>query len=263
MGKRRGTILKRLLIIVVLLCAVDVMAQGLIWGKPRRRLKPVVAAGPSLPTPTFWWKMTGTDTNTTGVLDQQESLEMTNKPSVATGPTLVDESPYAYLLDGTDDGFHSNTNKNTSLLHGSISAWAKFTDQGTYRCLFGEGARSGAQQELTLTRFSDSSFRFYKYVDPAYQFSINPATPPVTNEWIHFCGTYSNGSVAILYTNGIEVARSATLTLTTNTVVIRAIGQTGHAVYVNPYKGYLDDVRYFNYVIASNEVKAIYDAGRQ
>lgn len=125
------------------------------------------------------------------------------------------------------------------------SAWQRIFDfgNGTDQYIFLTPS-NGSKMVLALKDGGDEQTVAYKSKMPA-------------NSWQHITVTIGNGC-ACIYINGEKVAESTGITIKPSDIkpVLNYIGRSQFAS--DPYfKGYLDDVRIYNYVLSDDEIKNV------
>ena len=137
------------LIIVGGVCAADVILgkfSQLTWsGEGTTRIATFTTTTTTTTTtqpPGVWYQMTGEDTNTTQLLDSIGSLDISNRPSVATGPTVSNLAPVCYYFDAADDAFYDGFVLLSSTQNWGVSLWlnqnSTITNDGSDRAFFSQ-----------------------------------------------------------------------------------------------------------------------------
>ncbi|BDA80704.1 hypothetical protein LPTSP3_g36340 [Leptospira kobayashii] len=76
----------------------------------------------------------------------------------------------------------------------------------------------------------------------------------ILNRWVHICGTY-DGTTASIYSNGMLIASSAKPLWSTSVSTVLRIGT--RVDILEHFSGFLDDIRIYNRVLSSNEIRAM------
>jgi hypothetical protein len=162
---------------------------------------------------------------------------------------LPDEIP-SYV----DFGLYDPTQGKNTL---SVSCWLNWNGiNGEYSGITGkrdDWTNETVHWDLTLKRDGPYQFEAMGKGD-VKSFLLSP-NMPVVNEWEHFTVTY-NGSEAKMYVNGKLVSQGK-VELGLKKDAIFLLGCVEPAG-VTPFNGYLDDVRYYNRELSSEEVLEIY-----
>jgi hypothetical protein len=88
------------------------------------------------------------------------------------------------------------------------------------------------------------------------QYNTKPNLAGFAGEWAHLCAAY-DGSVVILYKNGVEVARATgSGKLRQNTLSLTFGGRLGYTTS-NNFKGMMDDVRLYNRALKPQDIQQI------
>jgi hypothetical protein len=271
-------LLLTLLLVPCLAFAADVMLgkiSELSWGEAGAGNKmaswgsaPVVDVG----SPVAWYKMTSDGTNATQILDFAGSYNLSNMPSVASGPTLVSTNlPAWYSFAGDDYFFGAELATNDFSLSkgGTISFWALHSTSGNGGNVVAYCNGTSASKWNFI--IDQDGYMYFQFRGDGYSgeahYGIN--TPIVSANWWHYLITWDgqpNVSGIHIYTNNTEV----TANFTADTVATYTGTQQGN-LYVGWlgtsggyfYNGLLDDVRIFTNVISGTQRTNIYTEGRQ
>ena len=164
--------------------------------------------------PVISYKMDGTDTNATGVTNSGTyagAHDLTNYPSIATGPTNATLGGKAcYWFDGANDemregnfGLSSFTNFTDGF---TISSWVYITDTTDNDGIF--GCNNTAATDDYIWSMSGFEVTNLRYRVAAGGTELETFTAP-TNTWINMLSTHNTaGGTNKFYTNGVLVAQS-------------------------------------------------------
>lgn len=137
----------------------------------------------------------------------------------------------------------------------TIALWTKWTNTSSgWQRLFDFG--NGTDQYIFLTPSNNSNMRLaLKNGDDEQQVTYKTKMP--ANSWQHITVTIGNGTARI-YINGEVAAESNGITIKPSD--IRPVrNYIGRSQFVNDpyYKGYIDDVRIYNYALSKEEIKEV------
>lgn len=225
--------------------------RGLIWRYQGG------GAAPDVGTPVAWYKMTGTDTNATQLLDSANSYNVSNMPSVATGPTITNMSPYAYCFDGSDDYFDGGDVFNFTTTF-AVSLWVNL-DSITYHCPLNIWSSTASEQTFRLFFSSERYIYFGLKESDGGSVLINSTSDWPVGSW-QYITVIADGSYVKLFTNCVCVASNTYDGTINSTSAPFIIGKQWPSAYL--LDGYIDDVRLFN-TLSIIQMQNIYAAGRQ
>jgi len=256
--------MRRFLITLLLLLAIDALAQDIIWHTPRRRVR-AVASGGETPTPYSWWKMIGTDTNATQLLDFYGHHDMSNMPNVATGPAFFSNDGTYYVFDGSEDHFVSTNAPIFSSTNKTITAWIYRYSYvaSSVRPIFSKYDPGGGKSEYMFYTYGSNLIGLVENpTETKYIRTVSAALP--INQWLHVAMTWDGGTNVYLYTNGIlsvvtmpntgGFTGSDYAAQVTKPMIGRAM-----AFYAS---GSIQDVRYYNQTLSSQQVWGVKSLGR-
>jgi len=262
--------MRRALITLLLLMAIDALAQDIIWHTPRRRVRTVASAADPYWTDTNsyvgLWEME--TTNATQTLDTglTASYHGSNFPNVATGPTWTivgtnseGRIEHGYTFNGSDGFFNLPTNK---VIYGTnaftVGTWFKVVNYpSTAYVLYSTRNNTTANGwTLNLEGFGGERTLILRnreggnsIVSPLYAFT--------SNTWHFAVATHVSGAQK-LYLDGVQIASS-------NVVQTYTAGATtpriGASIYITPhyfFPGVLDHTFITEYVLTSNSVFEVY-----
>jgi len=252
-----------ILLLSCLTCFADGVfgpAQGGVFGA--RRAAP---SAPSGPVPYARWKMIGTDTNATSLLNAQGSYAaMDNKPNVATGPTFYTNSGYYYQFDNSEDHFITTNDIAFSSTQKTITAWISInTSASTVEPIFSKYDPSGSKSEYMLYAYEGTIVGLVENANETKYIRANSAALPQLT-WVHVAMTWNGGTNVYTYTNGVFATVTAPITggftpsdytpSTTAPMIGRA------ATFY--YGAAIQDVRYYTQTLTSAQITNVYLEGR-
>ena len=197
-----------------------------------------------------------------------------NNGTLANGPArAIGRIGQALNFDGSDD--YVNLGNPTSLqITGNltISAWVKMAAElpvdGAYMIVAKDKNTGGRAYTFDIFNGSvgcpvPSTKCFRLYINGGTGSNIvRSVTIPNINVWYHVVGTYSTAGILTLYINGIQDARQtgADTSIPSATANV-LIGQREYVGFFNPMSGLIDEVRIYNRVLTSDEIKRLYKIG--
>ena len=137
----------------------------------------------------------------------------------------------------------------------TISLWAYWTNpSSTNTRLFDFG--NGTSQNMYLTPYNGKGICF-GIKNGGTEQQVANGRRLTTRAWKHVAVTIKEGYVAI-YVDGEEVASSSDISIKPSDLrtSINYLGR-GQSASVPKYRGYLDDVRIYNYALSADEVKEV------
>jgi len=140
----------------------------------------------------------------------------------------------------------------------TIAAWVKLEATSTWSRIFDFGSGTGANMFLT-PRSSADTLRFAITTSGAGgEQQINSGQRLTKDVWQHIAVTRS-GDIAILYMDGVEVARNSNLTLKPSDLGPTTGNYIGKSQYEDPYlKGLVDDFRIYSRALSASEIPALF-----
>ncbi len=131
----------------------------------------------------------------------------------------------------------------------TVSVWLRATPSSSYQSIVNWGSFStGERFGLTARPTSGELFFTGQYMD------VSTYVPVDDGVWHHLAATF-NGVTVRVYIDGVERARSNTLTLFTSGSSLMVSQKVGtSAEYVN---GDVDDLRIYNRALSASEVEAL------
>lgn len=174
--------------------------------------------------------------------------------AVPYGVTLTtNEEKAAFSFDGSDDymklPYHVGDMKQMT-----FAAWVKGGSTTAWQRIFDFG--NGEDEYLFLTPTNGSTMRFEIKKDGVTQ-GLDATTTLGTGTWKHIAVTIGANEVTI-YINGVKNASTTGITLRPSDVAptLSYLGRSQFAA--DPaFKGYMSNVRIYNYALSAAEVKAL------
>ena len=260
------------LILAMLICLTAYCGTAFVVDG--RFLGSYVPSGVDIGSPIAWYQMTGTDTNTTQLLDSIGSYNISNLPSVATGPVISNAAPYCYQFGyASQSSFRDKNILFPATNNFAVSLWffmgSAITNDNSdhvmvdqYVSLAGNGRiainKGSTSNQIDLFLGSDAS----GLASAHYQ--IAPAQ--AGNQW-HHLAVVRSATNWITYFNG---GTAKTLVETKTRVILQTAFGIGGQVDFGYWKGAIDDVRVYTNssfstvdVLTGTEVTNIYTSGRQ
>jgi hypothetical protein len=156
--------------------------------------------------------------------------------------------------------------KSITSINNSVACWVKFNSlpaSGAYVCLLKAGGVGSGYSTGTIILWLEGS-QMYVTVKGA-----NPATadkvshPFTTGIWYHLVATY-DGSVAKIYSNGMEIYSKSVVSTGTYTTItsflVGANNAAGATSTPNPnygLNGYINDARFYDHALSVKEVREL------
>ena len=174
--------------------------------------------------------------------------------AVPYGVTLTtNEEKTAFSFDGADDylklPYHVG-----DMQQMTFAAWVKGGSTTAWQRIFDFG--NGEDEYLFLTPTNGSVMRFEIKKDGVTQ-GLNAKAALGTGKWKHVALTIAPNKVTI-YIDGQESASSTSITLRPSDIA-PTLSYLGRSQFIaDPaFKGYMSNVRIYNYALTANEVKAL------
>ena len=213
--------------------------------------------------PVISYKMDGTDTNETGILNTGTyagAHNLTNYPTLATGPTNATLGGKAcYWFDGVNDEMREGDfgrSEFTNFTSGfTISSWVYITDTTDNDGIF--GLNNTAATDHYIWSMSCSTVTNLRYRVAASGVELNIYNQP-TNTWVNLLATHQRvGGTNKFYANGVLVAQyNAGLDAVTWTNKVLVVGNYYNMSY--RWKGYLRDIMVWSNLITDVQVTNVY-----
>ena len=177
--------------------------------------------------------------------------------TLVNGPTFVtgysnnvvnlssNSSQYITLPSGLVNG----------LTNFSITAWVKQTTVSTWARIFDFGTGTTVYMMLTPKNGANNYLRFAITIGSnTGEQQINTTTTIPTGVWVQVAVTL-NGSVGILYTNGVAVGTNSSMTLNPSSLGMATQNYIGKSQWSDPYyNGLVDEFRIYNGALTASEV---------
>jgi hypothetical protein len=216
-----------------------------------------------------WWTMNGPDINlalpTAEVGDrsgQGVNGDWKNH-ATTTAPGAIGQ---AINFDGTDDyiDLGSNFSFQPTGTPFSVSAWV-YTNEGTLtKGIVSRRSAAGAGWEVSISTSEQINLAIGDTGSTKYFISTTGIAAIPLGKWTHIAATYdgTNANGMHIYINGVEKVSTVgdndsagSITYTNNAM----IGSTLGGNYMN---GSIDDVRIYNRVLSTDEIKRLYEMGK-
>ena len=144
----------------------------------------------------------------------------------------------------------------SSLTDFTISAWVKPDSILTWSRVFDFGADTTKNMFLTLSNGSQTVFALTTGGSGSEQ-KITADIPFKADTWTHIAVT-KTGNTAIMYADGVEIGRNASMTLSPSSMGTTANNYIGKSQYADPYfVGSIDDFRIYASGLSADEIKAV------
>jgi len=188
--------------------------------------------------------------------------------TTTTYPTLLSESECVsgkcMKFDGADDYINAGNNANFNnlpLKDFAINAWIKNGRNGDWGTIFGTYSSPNGWNFRTL-----NNSVYFDVVYPGGTTAIYRTSSVATNVWLSVLITWDMKiKSAKIYLNGIEAnyatATPGVGTYGLDTSLKKEIGRIPHGGGVHYFYGLIDDVRIFNAIPSSSQIKQNYIAG--
>lgn len=260
----------------VLLCLLfwaSAVSAQFMWSRNPRLSSGAVDVG----SPVAWWKMTGSDTNATQILDSVDGYHASNMFSVATGPTLATNGGVVYyeFANSATQHFLADDQQFYSSTTLTLSCWTYLPsyNAGTgTKNIMGKGTVSDSTMEWVVL-FRDASFAtygnkigFFHQSDDGSLSCAAYMAPAYSTNWCHLAITVigNTGTNIAFFTNGVQTDIIASAGAGTRAADAGPfyIGW-GQGVANRGWQGGIDDVRIFTNILSPTQIWNIYAAGRQ
>ncbi|MBR5149434.1 MAG: RICIN domain-containing protein [Bacteroidaceae bacterium] len=165
----------------------------------------------------------------------------------------TNEEKAAFSFDGSDDylklPYHVG-----DMQQMTFAAWVKGSSTTAWQRIFDFG--NGEDEYLFLTPTNGSKMRFEIKKDGVTQ-GLNATTTLGTGKWKHVAVTIGANEVAI-YIDGVKNASTSNITIRPSDVA-PTLSYLGRSQFIaDPaFKGYMSNVRIYNYALSAAEVKAL------
>lgn len=139
----------------------------------------------------------------------------------------------------------------------TISAWAKQTTTASWMRIFDFGTGTATYMFLTPLPGGASAPRFAFRLNNGTEQQINGTSAVSVGPWHHFAVTL-NGSVGILYVDGVAVGTNNSMTLNPSSLGNTTQNYIGKSQWNDPYfNGLVDDFRIYNGALNAGEVATL------
>jgi hypothetical protein len=235
------------------------------------------SGGVDVGTPYAWWKMTGTDTNTTQLLDSNGTYNFTN-----TSVTFVSTNStyYYYSFDGSTSKFIGTNTTAFVPTSMTASAWVWLKAQPSAASSFGVVARysqtvanwpwflrASAGPTYSIAPFRGKASFWVN--DNLNSNGIGRATSDsiTLSNWTHIVAVWDGGKT----TNSIKMYINGSLSqgpgyaygtftgLEPSSDKVR-MGNENNANFMN---GFIDDVRYYTNTLSASQITNLYQSRNQ
>ena len=176
--------------------------------------------------------------------------------SIGWAPGFQDSSIY---LDGTASSYMDiEDGVMEDLTDFTISAWLKLESVQNWARLFDFGKNTETYMFLSPKSTGTGNFRF-AFNNGGTEEAVDTNYRAVLGEWMHVAITLE-GSVAIMYINGVEVGRNETMTINPSMLGKTTQNYIGKSQWPDPQlNGRIDEFKIFNYALSSAEISEITD----
>jgi hypothetical protein len=182
--------------------------------------------------------------------------------TLVNGPTWVaGKSGNAVNEDGSNDYVSMPTGIVSALNDFTIAAWVKIDVISTWSRIFDFG--TGTSVNMFLVPRGGSNVIRYAITTggSGTEQQINGTAALPTGVWKHVAVTLS-GSTGILYVDGVEVGRNASMTLKPSSLGSTNLNYIGKSQYADPYlDGQVDSFRIYNRALPAAEISGLFSAG--
>lgn len=210
-----------------------------------------------------WYPFDGIDTTINTSSDRSgNGLHATRSGGVSTTVGILGQG---MVFDGVNDD-DVLVNPTPTLNTSTISLWFNSATNvlpGNHRVMISGSANASGATYLSITT-NGVGQPFVSYRIGATQRTLNSLTTISTNRWYHMVVTW-DGTFIKIYIDGELKATSANLAGTG-----ALVGFDGNSSYIGRYQlatgfqwqGSLDDVRFYDYAMATSEIQALYNLPR-
>jgi fibronectin type 3 domain-containing protein len=161
-------------------------------------------------------------------------------------------------FDGTDDYVSLPTGIVNGLTTCTIATWVKADTFSNWQRIFDFGIDTNTYMFLTTQNSGTTGApRFAIRLNNSAEQGINSSVSLSLGVWYHVALTL-NGSVGILYINGVERGRNSAMTLNPSSLGATTQNYIGKSVWPDPYlNGKIDDFRIYAHAFTAAEVNAL------
>lgn len=163
-------------------------------------------------------------------------------------------------LDGTSASYLSiETGNVKDITNFTISTWFKLEENNNWSRIFDFGTGTNVYMFLTNKNGATGTIRF-GIKNGGTEEQINTSVVAQTGIWTHVAITL-NGSVGIIYINGVEMGRNDALTLNPSMLGLTTQNYIGKSQFNDPYiKGNIDEFRIYKRALSASEIASLYNA---
>lgn len=163
-------------------------------------------------------------------------------------------------LDGSNNSYLNIESGNVKdLTNFTISTWFKLDESNNWSRIFDFGSGSNIYMFLTNKNGANGTIRF-AFKNGSDEQQINTSVVAQTAVWTHVAITL-NGSVGILYVNGVEVGRNDAMTINPSMLGVTTQNYIGKSQFSDPYlKGTIDDFRIYSRALNASEITVLVNA---
>lgn len=176
--------------------------------------------------------------------------------SLVNGPTFVaGYSNNAVNLSGNSSQYVTlPTGVVSGLTNFTIAAWVKQTTAASWMRIFDFGSGTATYMFLTPLPGGAVAPRFAFRLNNGTEQQINGTSAVSVGAWHHFAVTL-NGSVGILYVDGVAVGTNSSLTLNPASLGSTTQNYIGKSQWADPYfNGLVDEFRIYDDALSAGEV---------
>lgn len=139
----------------------------------------------------------------------------------------------------------------------TISTWVKFEAVSNWARIFDFGTGTNVYMFLTPQNGTNGYYRFTMKNGGAEE-QINTTIAPVLSTWTHVAITMQ-GTVGIMYINGVEVGRKEDFTLNPSLLGNTTQNYIGKSQFSDPYlNGDIDEFRIYKTALTANQIATLY-----
>lgn len=163
-------------------------------------------------------------------------------------------------LDGSNNSYLNIEAGNVKdLTNFTISTWFKLDESNNWSRIFDFGSGANTYMFLTNKNGANGTVRF-AFKNGGTEEQINTSVVAQTAVWTHVAITL-NGSVGILYIDGVEVGRNDAMTINPSMLGVTTQNYIGKSQFSDPYlKATIDDFRIYNRALNASEITTLVNA---
>jgi hypothetical protein len=179
--------------------------------------------------------------------------------TLVNGPTwLAGKYGNAVNLDGSNDYVTLPSGIMSAISSFTIATWVKLDTIGNWARIFDFGTGTGVNMFLT-PKSSSNTIRYAITISGSGgEQQINGAAL-LTGTWQHVAVTL-NGTIGIMYVNGVEVGRNTGMSLKPSSLGITGNNYIGKSQYGDPYlDGLVDDFRIYTSALTADDITKLYN----